>query len=133
MHETTGDWLSSSPTTVEENKGKEKKDSKQLQQQKKEGENEKEKSTEPNGNKGRKKALIIGISKYGNNNDNDNNKFSNLDLCENNANEIYNILKHQGYDIPSKALLVGRVQWAKMRDEIIDFFTDRALKPEDML
>jgi uncharacterized protein YjbI with pentapeptide repeats len=77
---------------------------------------------------GKRKALIIGISKY-----NHNNKFSNLDFCENNANEIYSILKAQGYNVPGNALLVGRVEWTRMRDEIIDFFENSTLKPDDML
>jgi uncharacterized protein YjbI with pentapeptide repeats len=79
-------------------------------------------------NNGKRKALIIGISKYDHNN-----KFSNLDFCENNANEIFSILNAQGYDVPANALLVGRVEWARMRDEIIDFFEDSTLKPDDML
>lgn len=81
--------------------------------------------TKKNGNR---KALIIGISKYDHNN-----KFPDLDFCENDANEVYNILKAQGYDIPENALLVGRVEWSKMRDEIIDFFTDSTVKPDDTL
>jgi uncharacterized protein YjbI with pentapeptide repeats len=76
----------------------------------------------------KKKALIIGISKY----DHDN-RFSNLDLCENNVNEVYSILNAQGYDIPANSMLVGRVEWAKMRDEITRFFTDRTLKQDDTL
>ena len=78
--------------------------------------------------KGKRKALLIGISKYDHNN-----VFSNLDLCENDTNEIFIILKSQGYDIPANTKLVGRVEWARMRDEIIDFFEDSSLKPEDML
>jgi uncharacterized protein YjbI with pentapeptide repeats len=77
---------------------------------------------------GKRNALIIGISKY----DHDD-KFSNLDFCENNANEIYSILKAQGYNVPANALLVGRVKWTRMRDEIIDFFEDSTLKPDDIL
>jgi uncharacterized protein YjbI with pentapeptide repeats len=77
---------------------------------------------------GMSKALIIGISKYDHNN-----KFSNLDFCENNANEIYSILEAQGYKVPANALLVGRVEWTRMRDEIIDFFEDSTLKPDDTL
>jgi uncharacterized protein YjbI with pentapeptide repeats len=80
-------------------------------------------------NKGEnRKAQIIGISKY----DHDS-KFPNLDFCENDANAVYNILNAQGYDIPSNSMLVGRVEWAKMRDEIIKFFTDRTLKQDDTL
>ena len=77
---------------------------------------------------GKKKALIIGISRYDHNDE-----FSNLDFCENNANEIFSILKDQGYDVPAKALLVGRVEWTTMRDEIIDFFEDSSLKSDDVL
>jgi uncharacterized protein YjbI with pentapeptide repeats len=77
---------------------------------------------------GKRKALIIGISKYDHNN-----KFSNLDFCENNANEIYSILKAQAYNVPANTLLVGRVEWTRMRDEIIDFFEDSTLKPDDIL
>jgi uncharacterized protein YjbI with pentapeptide repeats len=82
----------------------------------------------PRKKNGKKKALIIGISKYDHNN-----KFQDLEFCENDANEVYNILKDQGYDIPANAMLVGREEWSKMRDEIIKFFTDRTLKPEDTL
>ena len=84
-----------------------------------------ESSRKKNGNR---KALIIGISKYDHNN-----KFRDLEFCENDANEVYKILKDQGYDIPANAMLVGRGEWGKMRDEIIKFFTDRTLKPEDTL
>ncbi len=82
----------------------------------------------PRKKNGKRKALIIGISKYDHNN-----KFRDLEFCENDANEVYNILKDQGYDIPANARLVGREEWSKMRDEIIKFFTDRTLKPEDTL
>jgi uncharacterized protein YjbI with pentapeptide repeats len=82
----------------------------------------------PRKKNGKRKALIIGISKYDHNN-----KFQDLEFCENDANEVYNILKDQGYDIPANAMLVGREEWSKMRDEIIKFFTDRTLKPEDTL
>lgn len=77
---------------------------------------------------GKRKALIIGISKYDHSN-----KFPNIDFCENDAKEVYTILKEQGYDIPENTLLIERVEWSKMRDEIIDFFTDRRLKSEDTL
>jgi hypothetical protein len=77
---------------------------------------------------GKRKALIIGISKYDHNN-----KFPNLDFCENDANDVNNILNHQGYEIPKNALLVRRVEWSKMRDAIIDFFGDTTLKPDDTL
>jgi uncharacterized protein YjbI with pentapeptide repeats len=82
----------------------------------------------PRKKNGKRKALIIGISKYDHNN-----KFRNLEFCENDANEVYNILRDQEYDIPANAMLVGRGEWSKMRDEIIKFFMDRTLKPEDTL
>jgi uncharacterized protein YjbI with pentapeptide repeats len=77
---------------------------------------------------GKRKALIIGISKYDHNN-----KFRDLDFCENDANEVYRILKDQDYEIAENAKLVGRVEWSKMHDEIVDFFTDNTLRPEDTL
>jgi uncharacterized protein YjbI with pentapeptide repeats len=77
---------------------------------------------------GKRKALIIGISKYDHSN-----KFRDLDFCENDANEVYKILKEQGYDIPVNRLIVGKVDWARMRDALIDFFTDRRLRSEDTL
>jgi hypothetical protein len=76
----------------------------------------------------KRKALIIGISRYDHNN-----KFRNLDFCENDANDVYKVLKDQGYNIPQNALLVGRVEWSKMRDEIIKFFRDGRLRSEDTL
>jgi uncharacterized caspase-like protein len=76
----------------------------------------------------RSKAMIIGISKYDHEK-----KFRNLDFRENDANAVYTILKAQGYNIPPNSMLVGRVEWAKMRDEIIKFFTDRTLKQDDTL
>jgi uncharacterized protein YjbI with pentapeptide repeats len=76
----------------------------------------------------KKKAQIIGISKY----DHDD-KFPNLELCENGANTVYNILSAQDYIIPSNSILVGRVEWAKMRDEVMKFFMDQTLKPDDTL
>ncbi len=86
----------------------------------------KESNRKKNGKK--RKALIIGISKYDHNN-----KFRDLDFCKNDAKEVYNILNAQGYDIPANAMLVEREERSKMRDEIIKFFTDRTLKPEDTL
>jgi uncharacterized protein YjbI with pentapeptide repeats len=83
---------------------------------------------DPTRRNGKRKALIVSISKYDHNS-----KFSSLDFCENDANEVYNILKEQGYEIGANLMLVGRVEWSKMRDEIIKFFTDRTLKPEDTL
>lgn len=43
----------------------------------------------------KRKAIIIGISKYDHSN-----KFSNLDFCENDANEVYSILKNQEMKFP---------------------------------
>jgi hypothetical protein len=77
---------------------------------------------------GKRKALIIGISKYDHNI-----KFRDLDFCENDANEVYKILKDQGYETSENAKMIGRVEWSKMRDEIIRFFRDGTLKPEDTL
>jgi uncharacterized protein YjbI with pentapeptide repeats len=82
----------------------------------------------PGSKNGKRKALIIGISKYDHNN-----KFKDLEFCENDANEVCNILKDQGYDIPENRLLVGRVEWLNMRDAIIEFFTDKRLKSDDTL
>ena len=82
----------------------------------------------PRKNNGKKKALIIGISRY-----DYNNKFRDLEFCKNDANEIHNILKEQGYDIPANAILMEREEWSKTRDAIIKFFMHRMLKPEDTL
>ncbi len=76
----------------------------------------------PNANS---KALIIGISKYDN--------LQQLDFCSNDGNDIYNTLKSLGYNLSENNRLIGKISWNKMRDSIYDFFTDKNIKPDDML
>ena len=70
-----------------------------------------------------KKALIIGISRY--------DKLQALDLCENDAKEISDVLVKQGYEILDNHRLIGYVTHQTMRQTIRQFF--KGNKREDTL
>jgi tetratricopeptide (TPR) repeat protein len=72
-----------------------------------------------------KKALVIGVSKY--------DHIPPLDLCKNDAEEMYNVLQSQDYEIGEQQKLVGYVTFNNLRDTIYDFFKDKSLSPKDTL
>jgi Caspase domain/NHL repeat len=56
-----------------------------------------------------------------------------LEFCKKDGEEMYQLLKSLGYQITDNHKLVGQVNYEKMRDAIIDFFTDVNTKSEDIL
>lgn len=79
-------------------------------------------------NKYGKKALVIAVSDY--------DKFSGLksiEFCKNDGEEMYNVLKKNGYDIPDNRKLIGHVDNESLKNAIYDFFTDENNKPDDTL
>ena|SRR5215469_1791328 len=74
---------------------------------------------------GKKKALIIGISDY--------DELQPLDLCRNDAEELFRVLTEQGYEILDKYKLIGRVPYEPMRKTIIQFFNNKDNRREDTL
>ena len=76
-------------------------------------------------NQGVKRGLIIVVSEYDN--------FENLDFCKHDGEAIYGTLKSIGYEIPDRYKLIGKVEYSKVRDAIIEFFTDETLNANDIL
>jgi len=72
-----------------------------------------------------KKALIIGVSQYDN--------LPQLGLCKNDAEEMYEVLQSQGYEIGEYQKLVRYVTFNDLWDKIHDFFQDPFLKSKDTL
>ena len=72
-----------------------------------------------------KKALIIGVSEYDN--------LPQLDLCKNDAQEMYKVLQSQEYVIGEYQKLVGYVTFNNLWDIIHDFFQDLSTKSKDTL
>jgi uncharacterized caspase-like protein len=81
-----------------------------------------EKRTNPI-NQGNKRALIVGISEY--------NDLRALDLCKNDAEDLFGVLSEQGYEISDK--LTGYVSYDTMRKTILEFFENDDIKPKDTL
>src|SRR5436309_1941833 len=46
---------------------------------------------------------------------------------------MFDLLLAQGFQINNNQNLIGYVTWEKLRDEIINFFTDSSIKPTDTL
>jgi uncharacterized protein YjbI with pentapeptide repeats len=78
-----------------------------------------------NHSKNNKKALVIAVSDY----DNSSN-FKSLEFGNNNGQEMYNILKKIGYDIPDNRKLIGYVDSQSLREAIYDFFTNEDNKSD---
>jgi hypothetical protein len=75
---------------------------------------------------GIQRALVISISDYDN--------LENLDFCKSDGEDIYNLLKSIGYKIPEEYMLIGvRVEYSRLHDTIIEFFTDREVSNKDTL
>jgi uncharacterized caspase-like protein len=72
-----------------------------------------------------KRALVIGISDY--------DSLEHLDFCRDDGEAMSNLLSSHGYRINADHNLVGYVTWEKMREAIINFFTDPKIKPTDTL
>src|ERR1051326_1210326 len=75
----------------------------------------------------RRKALVISISNYENNN------LHSLDFCDNDGEEMYQLLRSLGYQISDDYKLIGKVKYESMRESIMDFFTDPDITAEDTL
>lgn len=69
--------------------------------------------------------MIIGISDY--------DSLEPLTFCKNDGNAMIDLLSSQGYQINNNHNLIGYVTWQKMRDGIINFFTDSSIRPTDTL
>lgn len=76
---------------------------------------------------GRKKALIIAVTNYEHYP-----PVKQLDFVRNDGEQLYSILRSQGYEIPGEFKLIGRVTGNQLRKAIIDFFRKDAA-PEDTL
>ena len=74
---------------------------------------------------GRKKALVIGVSQY------EDDGLQPLDFCEEDGRQMYSVLKELGYEITESNNLIGKVEGNRMRDTIVDFFTDRKINSTD--
>ena len=75
-----------------------------------------------------KKALVIAVSNY-----DDSSGLKSIEFCKNDGQEMYKVLKENGYDIPYNHKLIGRVTSSKLKEIIYDFFTDESNKPDDTL
>jgi hypothetical protein len=76
--------------------------------------------------KAEKRALVIGVSNY-------NSELPDLEFCSKDGQDLYELLKLQGYSIPDEYILTGQVTYDKIRDSILSFFTDKNIKPTDTL
>jgi tetratricopeptide (TPR) repeat protein len=79
------------------------------------------------GNKGNKKALVIAVSEYESSN------LKSIQFCRNDGQEMFEVLKKLGYDIPDKRRLIGNVDSQILKNTIYDFFTNEENKPDDTL
>ena len=75
----------------------------------------------------KRKALVIAVSDYDNLPPE-----KQLPFCTNDGNALCSVLKEQNYDIPDDRRLIGRVEGAKLRTAILDFF-GRSARPDDTL
>jgi hypothetical protein len=73
-----------------------------------------------------RKALIISVSNYSTN-------LQPLSFCKNDGEEMYELLKSLGYQIPDNNKLVGYVKFDTMREAIYDFFDNAKTKADDTL
>ena len=73
----------------------------------------------------KRKALIIAVSEY--------DTLNNLDFCKSDGEEINDILLSHNYEIPEQSRLIGRVDGYKLRERIMDFFTDPTVTLRDTL
>jgi uncharacterized protein YjbI with pentapeptide repeats len=77
-------------------------------------------------NQAKKRALIISISQY--------DKLEPLEFCEKDGNKMYEVLKRLDYDIPLKYRLIGgKIDYNRVRDSILDFFSDPIIHHKDTI
>jgi tetratricopeptide (TPR) repeat protein len=81
-----------------------------------------------NNSDGKKKALVIAVSDY-----DDSSGLKSIGFCKNDGQEIYNILKKIGYDIPDNRKLIGYVDSESLKKTIYDFFINEGNRPDDTL
>jgi len=79
------------------------------------------------GKKGNKKALVIAVSDY------ESSSLKSILFCKNDGQEMYEVLKKLGYDIPDKRRLIGNVDSQILKNTIYDFFTNEENQPDDTL
>ena len=73
----------------------------------------------------KKKALIVSVSDYEN--------LENLEFCNNDGEQMYEVLSSRGYEIPENRKLIGTVKDGTVRKAIIDFFRDDSNNTFDTL
>jgi hypothetical protein len=76
---------------------------------------------------GNKRALVIAVSEY------DSSNLRPIKFCENDGQEMYNVLRKVGYEIPDNCKLIGNVKSQKLREAIYSFFTNNENSPDDTL
>ena len=81
-----------------------------------------------NQNKKNKKALVIAVSDF-----DTSSGLKSMEFVKNDGQEIYDILKKNGYSIPDNRKLIGYVDSQRLKNAIYDFFTDEDNKPDDIL
>ena len=74
----------------------------------------------------KRRALIIAVSEY-------NNPLQHLPFCKNDGEEMYEVLKSLGYQIPHNNKLVGQVKGNQIKDAIYDFFGDETINSQDTI
>lgn len=74
---------------------------------------------------GKKRALIVAVSDYLH--------LQSLDFCRNDGEQMFNLLNSLGFEIYEGEKLIGFVEWGKMREAIIKFFTNEDIKSKDIL
>jgi hypothetical protein len=72
-----------------------------------------------------KRALVIAVDEYC--------KLPRLEFCKKDGKKMINVLREAKVDISDNMALVGKVNCEDMRNSIIKFFTDKAVKPKDIL
>jgi len=73
----------------------------------------------------KKRALVIGISNYDN--------LEALSFCNNDGDEMYELLRSLDYEITNDKKLTGTIKWAEMREAIIKFFTQNVKSKDTLL
>jgi tetratricopeptide (TPR) repeat protein/streptogramin lyase len=76
---------------------------------------------------GTRKALVISVSDYSTSN------LQDLEFCKNDGEDMYELLKSLGYEIPGNHKLVGQVRYDTVRDAIFDFFDNTHTRADDTL
>jgi tetratricopeptide (TPR) repeat protein len=77
--------------------------------------------------KGNKRALVIAVSEY------DSSNLRPIKFCENDGQEMYNVLRKVGYEIPKNCKLIGNVKSQELKEAIYSFFTNNENSPDDTL